>query len=237
MSATFLGISSLLVNETIYEEDNSGIATFTRMTSVNPSTSVTPSLSQTIQISGVALRMVSVNTTSSSDFKRFTEIYQGRVTEDAITQRNATNATSEEPIETHPQFNTTSASIVNLSGGALTEGDAVNSTTGGAVFDQDGRFLYFNRGAKAALFGVSSYLSPSLVYRRAYSTSTTPSLTKVGRIVTPAGDFPSVTSGVTWLCTGIQYTQKGKSFDVSEDFRASDTKGWNEYIYGNSVTA
>lgn len=242
MSASYVGYSGTsLITESVYEEDKSGLATYTQKTLQNPLTNVTtPALTKTISVGGETLRMVTVNVVSSvGGFSEITETFQGQSSTRTL-QQNATNSTGEEPIETNYNFITShdaSPSIVSLAGGALTQGDAINATSGGAVFDADGKFLYFNKNAKYKLFGVTSYLNPNLTYRRSFTTTTTPSLTAVGRIVNPTGDFPSIPSGATWLCTSIQYVQRGKTFEVTHDFRASDRKGWNPYIYGSSVAA
>lgn len=242
MSASYKGYNGLgLITESSYEEANDGLATFTQTTLVMPTTSLTtPALSKTISIGGETLRLVAWNVTSGQGgFTRFTETFQGQSTTRTL-QQNATNSTSEEPIETNKNFLVSTdlaASIVNFAGGALTEGNAINATNGGAVFDQEGRFLYFNKNAKGRLFGVTSYLNPNLTYRRSFTTTTTPSLSAVGKIVNEDGDFPDTVAGATWLCTGIQYTQRGRTFEVTQDFRSSDQKGWNTYIYGQPVAA
>jgi hypothetical protein len=242
MSSTYIGYNGTsLVTETSYDEDVSGLATYTKKTLVMPSVNVvTPNLNQTTTVSGQTLRLVSVNVTSGSgNFKQITEVYQGPSSTRTL-QQNSVNSTGEEPIETNYNFlvgHDGSDSIVQFSGGALTAGYANTSTTGGAVFDTDGSFLFFNDKAKYNLCGVKSYLNPNLTYRRSFTTSTTPSLTSVGKIVNSASDFPSSVSGGTWLCTGIQYVQRGAVFEVSQDFRCSDRKGWNPYVYGNPVSA
>lgn len=242
MSASYQGYSgTALISESSYEEANDGVATFTQTTLVMPTTNLTtPALTKTISIGGETLRLVGWNVTSGQGgFTRLTETFQGQSATRTL-QQNATNSSSEEPIETNKNFLVStdlSASIVDFAGGALTEGESVNATTGGAVFDGEGRFLYFNKNAKGKLFGVTSYLNPNLTYRRNFTTTTTPSLTAVGKIVTPSSDFPSTVPSATWLCTGIQYIQRGQTFEVTHDFRSSDQKGWNEYVYGEPVAA
>ena len=242
MSSTYQGYSgTALITESSYDEANDGLATYTQTTLVMPTTSLTtPSMTKTVSVGGQTLRLVSWNVTSGQGgFTRLTETFQGQSATRTL-QQNATNSTSEEPIETNKNFIVSTdlaETIVNFAGGALTEGNSVNATTGGAVFDEEKRFLYFNKNAKGNLFGVTSYLNPNLTYRRSFTTTTTPSLTAVGRIVTPSGDFPATVPSGTWLCTGIQYVQRGKTFEVSHDFRSSDQRGWNTYIYGPVVSA
>ncbi|NBW10689.1 MAG: hypothetical protein EBR82_21955 [Caulobacteraceae bacterium] len=242
MSANYQGYNGTsLITESSYEEANDGLATFTQTTLVMPTTTLTtPPLTKTIAIGSETLRLVAWNVTSGQgDFTRLTETFQGQSATRTL-QQNGTNSASEEPIETNKNFLVSTdlaASIVDFAGGALTEGQAINATTGGAVFDAEGRFLYFNKNAKGKLFGVTSYLNPNLTYRRTFTTATTPSLTAVGKIVSAAADFPTTVPSATWLCTGIQYTQRGRTFEVTQDFRSSDRKGWNTYIYGEAVPA
>ena len=242
MSANYQGYTgTALITESSYEEANDGVATFTQTTLVMPTTSLTtPALTKTISVGSETLRLVAWNVTSGQGgFTRLTETFQGQSSTRTL-QQNATNSTSEEPIETNKNFLVSTdlaASIIDFAGGALTEGESVNATTGGAVFDAEGRFLYFNKNAKGKLLGVTSYLNPNLTYRRNFTTTTTPSLTAVGKVITPSGDFPTTVPSATWLCTGIQYIQRGKTFEVTHDFRSSDQKGWNTYIYGAAVAA
>lgn len=240
MSATIVGdISSGMITETSYEVSQDGLTTYTQKTLYNPSASVaTPSLTKSISIGGASLRLVSATSSiRSGQFKELVEIFQGK--SGTTLQQNATNSTAEEPIETNRNFLVSqdqAQSIVALAGGALTQGESINATTGGAVFDENGRFLYFNKNAKYNLFGVASYLNPNLTYRRGFTTTTTPNLSAVGRIVTPASDFPTTVPSGTWLCTSIEYVQRGGTFQVTQDFRSSDQKGWNPYIYGPATS-
>ena len=74
-------------------------------------------------------------------------------------------------------------------------------------------------------------------YRRSYTTSVTPNLENVGRIFAydDFSDFPSVTFGANWLLTAISFTSKGGTLNVIEDYRASESSGWNPYIYKEAV--
>jgi len=244
MSATYIGtgVGNNLITETSFEQDQKGVVSYTERIMVPASVSVvTPTLTSTKSVNSKTLRAVSVNVTSSGG--GFTEIvttYQGDGGINTL-QQDGSNSTGEEPIATNRNFNVSmdgAPSIVDLSGGRATLGlDGLVTGTGGALFDSEGGFLYFTKNAKYKFFGVSSYLNPNLVYRRSFSTAITPSLTSVGRIVTSTSDFPSVTSGATWLCLGISYQKKGNVFDVTHEFRASGPNGWNTYIYGTAVSA
>jgi len=244
MSATYIGYEGNdLIVEKNYEVDKVGVVNYTERILVPPLTNiVTPSLEKTITIGARKLRAVAINVTSSGG--GFTEVvtnYQGDSGGVNTLQQDATNATGEEPIATNRNFLVSqdgAPSIVDLSGGTATLGsDGTVAGTGGALFDSDGGFLYFRQNAQKNFFGISSYLNPSLMYRRQFSTIVTPSLSAIGRIVKPDDDFPSVTQGATWLCMSLAYQTKGKTWDVTQEFKASGPNGWNEYIYGPAVTA
>lgn len=243
MSASYIGYSgSNLVVETSFDQDKLGIINYTEKIMVPANVSVvTPTLANTVTINSQVIRAVSINVSSAGG--GFTEIvttYQGDGGTSTL-QQDGSNSTGEEPIASNRNFNVGldgSPSIVDFAGGRATQGlDGLVTGTGGALFDSDGGFLYFRKEAQKNLFGVSSYLQPNLVYRRSFSTSTTPDLSSVGRIVNTQADFPSVTNGATWLCLGISYQKKGNVFDVTHEFRSSDANGWNTYIYGTAVSA
>jgi len=244
MSATYIGtgVGNNLITETSFEQDKQGVVVYTEKILVPASVSVvTPTLTSTKSINSKTLRAVSVNVVSSGGgFTEITTTYQGDGGTSTL-QQDASNATGEEPIATNRNFNVSmdgAPSIVDLSGGRATLGvDGLVTGTGGSLFDSEGGFLYFTKNSKAQFFGVSSYLSPNLLYKRSFSTSTQPVLSSVGKIVTPSADFPAVTAGATWICIGISYTKKGNVYDVTHDFRASDANGWNTYVYGSAVAA
>jgi hypothetical protein len=243
MSATYIGYNSTdLITETSYEQDKLGSVNYIEKIMIPSNISVvTPTLSSTKTINSKNLRAVSINVTSSGGaFTEITTVYQGDGGTSTL-QQDGTNSTGEEPIATNRNFNVSmdgAPSIVDLAGGRATLGANGDVTgTGGVLFDSDGGFLYFRKNAKFNFFGISSYLQPNLVYKRSFSTSTTPSLTSVGSIVTPSADFPTITSGASWLCLGISYQKRGNVFDVTHEFRASDADGWNTYVYGSAVAA
>jgi hypothetical protein len=242
MSATTIGYNQALISDTSFEQSKEGIINYT-VRSLIPirSTVTTPNLSATTIVGTDTLRAVSINVTSSAGaFQELVVTYQGG--KNTSLQQDASNSTGEEPIETNPYFQQQDAigspSIVEFSGGAATlQADGSVVGTGGALFNLNGGFEGFRSNAKYNFFGVSSYLNPDLVYRRSFVTDTKPDVSKVGRIVDPTSDFPTVTAGSTWLCLGISYTKKGTSYDVTHDFRASSVSGWNIYIYGTAVSA
>lgn len=244
MSATYIGtaVGNDLITETSFEQDKQGVAVYTEKILVPTSISVvTPTLSSTKSVGGRTLRAIAVSVIKTNgSFSEVTTTYQGDGGTNTL-QQDGSNSTGEEPIATNRNFNVSmdgSPSIVDLAGGRATLGvDGLVTGTGGALFDSEGGFLYFRKDAQYKFFGISSYLNPSLVYRRSFSMENAPSLTAVGKIVDPDDDFPSVTAGANWLCLGISYQKKGNVYDITHEFRASGPNGWNTYIYGTPVPA
>ena len=132
-------------------------------------------------------------------------------------QQESIGSIAEEPIQTHPNF----SSIFQA------------ATTEGVTYDENNNFVGFNSKAQGGLAGVQSYLSPTLSYRRSYTTTTTPSLVNVGRVfnANAFADFPDVVNGANWLLTAMNFTSKAGVLTVSEDYRASSATRWNPYIY------
>lgn len=126
-------------------------------------------------------------------------------------------STSEEPIETHPDF------VATLAG---TPAARLND----ADFDDKGFFIGFK--PSSSLAGVRGYLAPGAVWRETSITTTVPgALGSVGAIVSPSGPVPSVPSPRTWLYLGLTYQQRGQTYTVKKEWRLSGRKGWNTLIY------
>jgi hypothetical protein len=133
-------------------------------------------------------------------------------------------STSEEPIETHKDFDTTLAGTSK-------------HRLHGAVFDSLGAFLGFtNFGEDAELAatwrGISSYLNPGAIWRKNYVTKTRPTdVGQLGRIDVPEGNPPSVPNGRNWLYIGLTWEQRGLTYQVRKEWRLSGRRGWNQLIY------
>jgi hypothetical protein len=131
--------------------------------------------------------------------------------------------TSEEPIESHPNFATF----------------AYPAGTNGAKYDADGAFLGFypvynvsNALTNKEWVGVRGFLSPGAIWRKNYVTSTQPNdISVVGKVDTPEGSPPSVASGRTWLYNGLTWEQRGLVYTVKKEWLLSGREGWNTTIY------
>lgn len=240
MATSYQGYSGQSLNgEVAYKENKDGLVEYIVRNQIRADQNVsTPALNSTISIDGQTLKLTNVAVEiGRPDFKEVISTFMGK-SSTTSEQYDVSNATGEEPIATNLNFlvsNDGADSIVNFAGGSITAGTVCNG--GAAVFDTEGAFSHFNRGAKANLFGVTSYLNPAVTFRRSFTTNTQPDLDKVGRIITAEAGFPDIQSPRSWLLTAIQYAKKGNTFDVTQEYRASDTKGWNVKIYGPAVAA
>jgi hypothetical protein len=231
MSATNIGYSGqLLVTETSFEQSKEGLITYTQKNLIPANINVaTPSLTDTKSIDGITLRAVSTNVTSAAgSFAELTIVYQGGT--DTTLQQDTTASTGEEPIESNKYFSV----------GDPVGGDSIITLAGAenVIYNDDNSFRGFSKSAKQNFFGVASFLNPNLVYKRSFNTAvsaTATNLSAVGRIVNKDADFPSAVTNATWLCVGVQYIKRGSSYDVTQEFRSSDSNGWNEKIYGPPV--
>jgi len=147
---------------------------------------------------------------------------------------------AEEPIASHPAFTTLTGifgtSIISACGGSTTEGTLASA---GAVFDADGAFLYFNKQALNNFFGVVSYLTPQVSYKRVYSAGTAPSASnsnKVSHIISSvAGEPPTLPTGRNWMFAALNWKNNGNGsvgqYEITEEYRGSGPSGWNNAIY------
>jgi hypothetical protein len=245
MSATYIGYADGLLTETSYSVSRDGVAKYIEKIVAKVGSSYTaPSIGDAKTIDSQSLSVVNVSISAQSgNFTEYSIQYEGRAsgstapTATTVVQSSLTGATGEEPIASNYNFivsHDNSNSIVEFSGGAVTQGNA--STTGGALFSTDGEFIGFTKYAKRNLFGVQSYLNPNISFSRSFTTQTRPDLSAVGRIMSGTSGFPTLQTGKNWLCASITYRKQGTTYSVTQEFRASDRNGWNTYIYGPAVS-
>lgn len=128
---------------------------------------------------------------------------------------------SEEPIDTHPNFEDfagTSTSPLN-----------------GAQFDQNGLFTGFAVVVSPNVWGgITKYLEFSATLTKTSVVKTSPNTSEViPRINTPSGapfTIPSIPDR-TWMKTDFTVTQRGGVFEVFEEWTMSGQRGWNTTIY------
>lgn len=131
--------------------------------------------------------------------------------------------TSEEPIESHPDFKTF----------------AYPAGTNGSRFDPtDGSFMGFmpqysgTDVTNKAWVGVRGYLSPGAIWRKCYVSTTQPSdISQLGKIDSPEGSPPAIRDGANWLYAGLTWEQRGRVYTVKKEWQLSGRQGWNTAIY------
>lgn len=128
-------------------------------------------------------------------------------------------STSQEPIETHPNF--------------LTFAGNAGAPLNGAIFDEsDGSFLKFGNSAPNEWRGVTSYMMPVVTARKTYISTQPP--TDIASLVGKRQD-PPFTTGVSvgnWLVATVSSDQRGKVYVVRVEWRHSGPKGWSTPLYG-----
>lgn len=165
---------------------------------------------------------------------------------EALTIYEASSVLSEEPISSHPAFTVATgiftSSIVSAAGGAYTQGSGEEILGYGAIFSEEGVFVGFNKEAPNNFFGVQSYLTPKVTFRKTFSQSSAPAVSytqKVGFIYdTPDAQAPSLTGSQNWLFTNLSWRNSGAGgtglFEITEEYTGSGLNGWNDVIYKDS---
>jgi len=142
--------------------------------------------------------------------------------------------TSDEPIETHPDFITEiggkpsaplhGAVFINPGTGDITTDDSIG------VFE---KFSFMDGDEKNKLAGLEAYLDASeIIWRKRYTSQTRPNdIEEVTTIQNPEGPNPSLGKGRTWLYIGLSYTEPGDVFSVTKEWKGSARGGWLEGLY------
>ena len=183
-------------------------------------------------ISGKTLALTAISVNSKDGISEVTSTFTGGDTA-APEVYEVVASVQEEPIASHPAFTATTtgfaSSIVDAAGSAN-----VN-------FDSDNVFQSFSKTATNNFFGVQSFLSPQVQYRRIYSLGAEPDPEITDTVsyiyATPAGSPPTLASGRNWLKISVNIKNNGNQrsasgqFEVIEEYRGSGLKGWNPYIY------
>jgi len=134
---------------------------------------------------------------------------------------------SQEPIETHEMFKNISADDwkkwnlwKNNSSDEALNGWRPSNTSGPL-------------STLAALYekGITDYLVPRAVVRISKIEGTSPQLSRLGKITSPAG-APTLPSGANWLLTGASGNrQSDGKWSNSYEYMSSGPAGWNTAIY------
>lgn len=141
---------------------------------------------------------------------------------------------SEEQIQLHPKFITSIGGRPSapLNGAIFVDFETGKKTTDDArgVFQE---FLGIVGGERNLLGGISAFLSPNeFTWRERKVSNARPfDVSQVGYISTPVGPAPSVNFPRNWLYMGVSYEQRGLSYFINREWRASGRNGWNQIIY------
>ncbi len=186
------------------------------------------------------LRCVNVTASAEAGFHKATYTYKGIENATNTTQINVEMGLSQEPIETHPEFE-------DFAG-------KPNGEKNGAVFNADGTFKAFEIDsntcplpAETGKQGVSSYLSPTCVVSemKTYGSQLSVTPVDVGTIVEPnfkhedpgGGGITSMpkipaSSGVrNYLIIGEERQSYADGEVVKTKHRMSGLRKWNDEIY------
>jgi hypothetical protein len=136
-------------------------------------------------------------------------------------------SSSEEPIESHPDFSNF-ATDANGATYDKTSGEFVGFTKRPLYDPANPNYSVTN----AAWVGVRSYLSAGAVWREIrISKTNSVSISDVGHIASPPGSPPSPGGSRTWLCAGASMQRRGNVYTIRREWRLSGRRGWNPIIY------
>jgi hypothetical protein len=149
-------------------------------------------------------------------------------------QQEINGQAAQEPIETHPLFNSEIAG-----GGVVTQADmaeirrAISAGTA-PTFTGTGSALGAAEGLYALMLkGVTHYYTLSgVTYSETTEESTKPSLEELCTINRPPVDAPSLPTGSNWLMIGMRASKVvnpdgGNFWRVTREWLASGVRGWN----------
>ena len=139
------------------------------------------------------------------------------------------SSSSTQPIATHPDFSDKSTKL-----GAFVEANR------SILFDEYDDFTGFSKnpssyagGDTKDMNGVDSYYALGVTIKKTYCARSLPgNLSKIPRIEqSPKGFKPSISNPYNCLYLGIATRQRGKTYEISENWIVSGKRGWNKLIY------
>ena len=144
---------------------------------------------------------------------------EGTKTEPVVSYDGGTN---NDPIETHPGFDTL--------GGTLA------APVNGATFDEEsGLFVGFTGAGAGELLGVQYYLTPANNVSVSYWTTRKPNLNRRMDVVTRPEigrkTFYKPPNVKNYLLVDMPYRTQGNLYQVTEQYMGSASGGWNRTIY------
>lgn len=147
----------------------------------------------------------------------------------------------ENPISTHPLFNSIAGSPSSPANGALfidPETGSVSTDNAVGVFD---RFLPYVGGSLNPKAGIDAYLDPVVTYRESYVSYTLPGVHGFGNISSdvPGPGFRGSLGRRNWLYVGYTYRRRGDPngtvnrivYEIAKEWKLSGRNGWDTDIY------
>jgi hypothetical protein len=228
---TYKGSFPVLVSESTKYFDRGKIEYTKKQVYKNDSVT-TGAIGASLSFAGKTLSLTNISVISKDGLSEVSQTYSGGDSS-APEVYEVVASVQEEPISSHPAFTVStgifSSSIVDAAGSAN-----VN-------YDGDNIFVSFGKDAENNFFGVQSYLSPQISYRRIYSSGSSPTAAVTSKVAfifaTPAGSPPTIASGRNWLQVGVgiknngNYRTSSGQWEITEEYKASGQKGWNAGIY------
>jgi hypothetical protein len=227
----YRGTFPVVVSESTKRFDRGKIE-YTKVQVYSNSNVTTGNIGTSINIDGKYLALTNISVNSKDSLTEVTHTYSGGDSS-APEVYEVVASVQEEPISSHPAF---TASIAPFSSSIV---DAAGSAN--VNYDGDNIFVSFGKGADNNFFGVQSYLSPQVSYRRIYSSGSAPTAGITGKVAfifsDPDGYPPTIASGRNWLQTGVSIKNNGNfkngvgQWEITEEYKGSGQKGWNNAVY------
>ena len=188
--------------------------------------------SDSVSISGKTLALTNISVNRKDGLAEVTKTYSGGDSS-APEVYEVVASVQEEPISSHIAF--------TVSTGIYTSSIQTAAGTGNVNYDADGIFVSFSKNAQNNFFGVQSFLSPQVQYRRIYSAGSPPTAGVTDTVSfiydSPEGIPPTIGTGRNWLKTSVNVKNNGNGrtqsgqYEIIEEYMSSGIKGWNNYIY------
>lgn len=181
----------------------------------------------------MAVSKVNYSAAKHGRFFRTTYIYEGFMLSLPEPTYELDVSTGEEPIQTHPDFETFAGTPATpLNGAIFLDPDTRKpSKLPDAVWFE---FAVADAapGTTNKKAGVVSYLVPGTTWNEISFSKTRPTdVGNVGKIDTPSGPAPTLPDDGTWLYIGMNYTKRGSIYEIRKTWRASSRGGWDTDIY------
>ena len=227
----YKGTFPVLVSESTKYMDRGKIE-YTQVKVYKNDSVTTGTIGSSLSLSGKTLSLTNISTNSKDGLTEVSNTYSGGDnTAPEVYEVVAT--VQEEPISSHPAFTSST--------GIFTYSILEKAGSGNVNYDGDNIFVSFGKDAENNFFGVQSYLSPQVSYRRIYSSGSSPTAGVTAKVAyifaVPAGSPPTIASGRNWLQTGVSIKNNGNyktnsgQWEITEEYKGSGQKGWNPAVY------